>query len=101
MKVILPSLNEQKVYLVPRHYPTTQLDLTIILEATNASQEFLDVSYSINNGILDFLLQGTYPNNNKYQITLKESGVVVYRGKMISTDQTPEDYKITKDTYVY
>ena len=110
MKVISPTDTTHVIKLIPRFY---EIGLTITLdildEATQGS-----VSQSVTTGnftVLDRYVNITFTdtefsdldfyNNGEYQIKLTDvdSGEILYRGKMIATDQTPQDYKLTNDLY--
>ena len=39
--------------------------------------------------------------NDKFTIKISDSNGVIYRDKLISTSQTTQDFKSTKDLYYY
>jgi hypothetical protein len=110
MKVISPTDTTHVIKLIPRFYEIgLTITLNILDEATQGS-----VSQSVTTGnftVLDRYVNITFTdtefsdldfyNNGEYQIKLTDvdSGEILYRGKMIATDQTPQDYKLTNDLY--
>jgi hypothetical protein len=100
MKVISPNLSTQEITIIPRYYPQGVLNLYVTLEGGTTTQ-LSNITYSVLNGLLTFTITGDYPENNKYYIELREDNTIVYRGKMFSTSQNTQDYKITKNTYAY
>ena len=100
MKILLPSVTAHEIDLIPRFYPTTVLVLSLYNEATKVTTTPA-VTYAILNGILTISFTATVAESDKYQIKLTESGVVVFRGKILVTAQTSQSYKLTNGLYFY
>lgn len=98
MNVVNPEDSEHTIKLIPRYYPTDAISLSLFNEATQSS-ETVDNEYTVTDG--NFFLTFTYEftENQRFQIKLKEDSEVVYRGKLISTTQQPQEYKVTQGVY--
>lgn len=108
MKVFDINIQEHTIILIPRFYPTSTINVYIYKEGSNSAykEDLTSEDYIINNGYLSFILNDNnfidlLCNNCKYEIKITENDNVVYRGKAIATDQNTEDYKLTKDVYIY
>lgn len=94
MKVIDPNNTIHTLFFIPRLY----IDNVVIFELKNeATKEIIDLdhTYNISNGILQIDFTYTFTNKDKFQIKITQSNEVVYRGKLLITDQNTQDYKIT------
>jgi len=108
MKVFDINIQEHTIILIPRFYPTSTINVNVYKEGSNTvyNKNLSPENYIINNGYLSFILNESnfielLCNNCKYEIKITENDNVVYRGKAISTNQNTEDYKLTKDVYIY
>ena len=100
MKVIDYTNTTHTLVLIPRYYPTGD----IILELTEDATQTLEIvanTYSTTDGNLSVVFDYDFTDKDKYTITLKELTEIVYRGKLIVTDQEPQDYKQTNTLYTY
>lgn len=100
MKVIDFSNTTHTLVLIPRYYPTGLLTLELTEEVTQTS-ETISNSYNILDGNLSIVFDYDFVGTDKFQMTIKEANEVVYRGKLIVTDQEPQDYKQTNTLYTY
>lgn len=100
MKILNPNDTTHTITLQPRFNPTT----TLSLEFTN---EVSKVVYSISNtytyvsGVLNITFDLDVEESDRYSIKITESDTVIYRGKSFCTSQDTEDYKLTKNKYIY
>ncbi len=108
MKVFDINIQEHTIILIPRFYPTSTINVNVYKEGSNTvyNKILSSEDYIINNGYLSFILSESMfiellCNNCKYEIKITENDNVVYRGKAIATNQNTEDYKLTKDVYIY
>jgi len=99
MKIVLPSDTTHSIDLIPRFYPTS-IVLNLYNETTRESTDVAS-TFSVVDGIMNVSFDFTFTENQKYQIKIKESDEVVYRGKLIATSQAPQDYKLTEGLYRY
>ena len=100
MKVIDPNNTSHTLVLIPRYYPTNSLTLEITEEASGVSESIAN-TYSITDGELSIEFTYDFTGKDKYSLKLNENTEVVYRGKLIVTDQQAQDYKLTNGLYYY
>jgi hypothetical protein len=100
MKVVEVSNLNHEIIVVPRYYTTNSIDLVLFNEATKETVTYSNAFTSLN-GYLTYPFTHTFFSNDKYQIKLVDGTKIVYRGKLIATDQIPQDYKLTNGLYTY
>jgi hypothetical protein len=98
MNVVIPSNTTHTLKLIPRLYPSDELVLSLFNEATQRFQT-VENTYLVTDGNLFLEFDYEFIENSKYQIRITENNEVVYRGKLIATSQTPQDYKLTNNIY--
>lgn len=100
MKVVDPTVSSHDITLIPRVVPAGALTLVLFNEVTKTSTTVAN-SYVVNAGNLTITFTFTFVNKDKYQIKISEGSVVIYRGKILATTQTPQNYKLTDGRYTY
>jgi len=100
MKVVNPNDTEHTLQLIPRFYPTGEVVLSLYNEFTTITTD-VDNIYITTYGNLFITFDFEFENNSKYQIKITEADEVVYRGKLMATTQTPQDFKLTNNVYYY
>jgi len=100
MKVVNPNDTEHTLQLIPRFYPTGEIVLSLYNEFTTISAD-VDNIYITTDGNLFITFDFEFENNSKYQIKITEADEVVYRGKLMATTQTPQDFKLTNNVYYH
>jgi hypothetical protein len=100
MKVVNPEDTDHIIDLIPRYYPSDKITLSLFNEATKVTEN-IDNTYTITDGVLFLSFEYTFTENQKFQVKIEEENEVVYRGKLIATSQTPQDYKLTNNVYFY
>lgn len=100
MKILIPSNITQNIVIKPRFYPSSDVVLTLLNEATNESY-ILDNTYITLNGVTTITFDFNTSEGNRYQVEVLEGVHVVYKGKAFSTDQNTQDYELTKGRYTY
>jgi hypothetical protein len=100
MKVIDFSNTTHTLVLIPRYYPTGAITLELTEEATQ-TLEVVANTYSTTDGNLSIVFDYDFTGKDKFAMTLKETNEIVYRGKLVVTDQEPQDYKQTNTLYTY
>lgn len=100
MKVLLPTNTTHTVELIPRFEPTSTLSLKITKEGYNSENTQVP-TYVINYGVLSITFDLTGVNQDRYSFDLSEDENVVYKGKLFFTEQETQDFKLTKNTYIY
>jgi len=99
MKVVNPNDSEHTLVLIPRYYPAGAITMSLFNETTQVSED-VDNTYVITDGNLFLTFEYTFTENQKFQIKLEETEIV-YRNKLISTSQNPQEYKLTNNLYYY
>jgi len=100
MKVLLPTNTAHTIDLIPVFYPTDALSLVITKEGYNTIETVVP-TYVTNYGVMSLTFDLVGVEQDRFSIKLTENDVVVYRGKLFFTAQIVEDFKLTKDTYIY
>ena len=98
-KVLDFNDTSHSISLIPRYYP----DSAVTFELYNESTKEVTVvsnTYSISHGLFTLNFDYTFENKEKYQIKLEENSIV-FRGKLVITDQNTQEYRLTKDLYYY
>lgn len=99
MIVVNPEDANHTFDIIPRYYPSS-IVLTLYNEVTQLS-EIVNQLFIINDGIMTVSFTYEFTEQAKYQIKITDENGVVFRGKLISTSQIPQDYKQTNNLYVY
>lgn len=99
MIVVNPENTVHTFDIIPRYY-TKAIVLELYNEVTQVS-EIVNQLFVVNDGIMTVSFSYTFTEQAKYQIKLTDENGVVFRGKLIATSQTPQDYKQTNNLYVY
>jgi hypothetical protein len=100
MIVVDPDNESHTIKLIPRFYPTGFFKFDLYNEVTKETEEIVH-TYSVTNGIMSIVFDYDFTEQSKFQVKLYDGDGVIYRGKIIATSQTPQDYKQTKDLYFY
>lgn len=100
MIVILPSTTSHSISFIGRYEPTIACTLTLYNEATKVETVVANTFATVN-GITTVNFDFTFVESDKYQVKISDSNGVIFRGKLIATAQTPQDFKQTKDLYYY
>jgi hypothetical protein len=63
--------------------------------------DYIVVSNSLSkvDGLYTITFDYTFAENDRFEFTITDGSDIVYRGKLISTVQTPQQYKLTTDLY--
>jgi hypothetical protein len=100
MKVVDPNNATHNITLIPRFETSSALTLVLYNETTQESTTVTN-TYDIRDGNLTITYDFTFTDKDKFQIKITDGTDVIYRGKIIATTQTPQDYKLTDGIYVY
>ena len=109
MKVISPSDTTHIIKLIPRFYGIgTNITLNLYDESKRENQDVNTSTFTIVDRYVNLTFTDAqftsidFYENGKYQIRITDidSSEILYRGKMIATTQTPQDYKLTNGLYV-
>ena len=100
MKVVNPDNTSHSFLFVPRYYDFNELELVLTNPATGVTTEVTNTNVT-HNGFTNISFNFTFSNNDKYEVVIKEGEEIVYRGKLIATDQNTQSYKLTAGFYRY
>lgn len=100
MTVIDPNNLTHTLSVVPRFYPSNDLVISLYNESDKEISSPSN-TYNITNGKINITFTFTFVDKDRHQITLLDGDKIVYRGKTITTTQTPQDYKQTDGLYYY
>ena len=100
MKILLESATPQVLSFIPREYPAL-INYTITNESTNASVSDTNITATTNGAYLQIteaftLFEGQFSN---IEIT-KTDGTLIYRSKILCTNQTISDFSMQDGEYV-
>ena len=100
MKVVDPLVTNHTIVLLPRYYPTETLTLELTEEATGTTTTVAN-TFSVTDGLFSLSFTYDFTDKDKYTLKLLEAAEVVYRGKLIVTSQTAQEYSQTNGLYYY
>lgn len=100
MKVVDAADTTHTITLIPRFETTDALTLVLYNERTQVSTTVAN-THVIRDGNLTVTYDFTFVDKDKYQIKIDDGTAVVYRGKLIVTDQEPQEYKLSDGRYIY
>lgn len=100
MKVVVTTDTTHNIDFIPRFYTTNTVVLTLRNEA-DIDFEYIIVSNSFVevDGEYTITFDYTFKENDRFEFTITDGSDIVYRGKLISTVQEPQDYKLTNGLY--
>jgi len=108
MKVINPDNSSHSIILIPRLYSLdASIDLEFYDETERTTESISTSTYTVLNGYLTLTFTDaefstiTFYEDGKYQIKISDTSGIIYRGKMIASSQTEEEYKLTNGVYEY
>jgi hypothetical protein len=99
MIVVNPENENHSFDIIPRYYPES-FSFDLYNEVTKIT-ETITHTFTVADGIMQINFEMEFSEQQKFQIKLYDEEGVVFRGKLISTSQTPQDYKQTNNLYVY
>lgn len=100
MKVVDPNDTTHSITLIPRFDTDELLTLILYNEVTKTETTVTNTHQTVN-GNLVITYDFTYENKDRYQIKILEGNDIVYRGKIIATDQTTQDFKLEDELYFF
>tara|TARA_R110000772_G_scaffold210188_1_gene320719 strand:+ start:63 stop:374 length:312 start_codon:yes stop_codon:yes gene_type:complete len=100
MIVVNPTDTIHTFSIVPRFTPDVNLTLSLYNEVERSTEDISN-SYYMDNGNLNIKFTKTFTDKGKWSIKISQVSEVIYRGKIFSTTQDPQDYKITNGLYIY
>jgi len=98
--VINPNDSIHTLNVIPRFYPSNDLVVSLYNEASKVTT-MPSATYNITDGKLNITFTFTFVDKDRHQVKVTEGTEVVYRGKLFTTTQDPQDFKLTNDLYFY
>ena len=98
--VINPANTSHTLNIIPRYYPDKVLVVALFNEATRVATTPTP-TYNVTNGKLNVTFTFTFVDKDRHQIKITEGTSVIYRGKLTTTTQEPQDFKQTNGLYIY
>ena len=98
--VIDPDNSTHTLSVTPRFYPSNALVVSLYNEASQVTST-PSATYNITNGKLNIEFTFTFVDKDRHQVKVTEGTSVVYRGKLLTTTQDPQDFKLTDGLYFY
>jgi len=98
MIVVNPEDTTHNIVIIPRFYPTDAIVISLFNEATQQTSTPAN-TYSTTDGNTAIEFDYDFTENQNFQIKITEADEVVYRDKIFSTSQIPQDYKLTDNVY--
>ena len=103
--VINPNNTTHTLNVIPRYNPSNVLVVSLYNEATKVT-DTPTATYNVVDGKLNITFTYTFVNKDRHSVKITEGSdpdndPVVYRMKLITTTQDPQDYKQTDGLYIY
>lgn len=98
--VINPNDSTHTLNVIPRYYPSNDLVVSLYNEADKTTSTPSN-TYNITNGKLNITFTFTFVDKDRHQVKVSEGTKIVYRGKLVTTTQDPQDFKLTDGLYFY
>lgn len=99
MIVVNPENINHSFNIIPRYYPTEAFAFELYNEVTKIT-ETIEHTFTVADGIMTIDFEKDFTEKQKFQIKLEGTNII-FRGKMISTSQDPQDFKQTDNLYRY
>jgi len=95
-----PTDLEHYISFIARYKPTIDLDVALYNEASQI-ETIVESKFSTVDGLTTVSFDFNFVENDKYQIKITDCDGIMFRGKIIASSQTPQEFKQTKDLYYY
>lgn len=100
MNIVNPTDTTHELKIIPRFGLPTEVMFDLYNEETQ-TEESITNTFGYLDGYLTVSFDYDFIDGQKFQIRLEDDGVVIYRGKLMATTQTPQTFKASKDLYYY
>lgn len=100
MKVVKTTDSTHTIRFIPRAYVL----IATTLEITNESNKEVTALEHIiagTEGILSLIFDYNFSEGDRFQLKLYDSTDVIYRGRILATDQDKQEYDTTTGYYEY
>ena len=95
-----PTNSTHTLNVIPRFYPSNALVVSLYNEASKVTTT-PTATYNVTNGKLNITFTFTFVDKDRHQVKIEEGTEVIYRGKLLTTTQDPQDFKLTDGLYFY
>lgn len=100
MKVVKPTDTTHNITLIPRFDSFGLLTLELYNEVTK-DKTIVANTHQLVDGNLTITYDFVFTEKDRFQIKVTDGAEVVYRGKLIATEQTPQDFKLADGLYFF
>lgn len=100
MNIVNPIDTTHELKIIPRFGLPTEVVFSLYNEETQTTETITN-TFSFLDGYLTVLFDYDFIDGQKFQIKLTDTSLVIYRGKLMATTQTPQTFKASKDLYYY
>ncbi len=98
MIVVNPEDTILSITIIPRFYPSDEIVLSLYNEATQQTETPAN-TYLTTDGYTEIQFEYEFLENQNFQLKITEGEEVVFRDKIFSTSQEPQDYSLTNNVY--
>ena len=100
MKVVNPTDITHSITLIPRDNDFGLLTLELFNEVTK-DKTIVANTHQLVDGNLTITYDFVFADKDKFQIKITEGSEIIYRGKLIATEQNPQDFKLEDGLYFF
>jgi len=100
LKVVNPTDVTHTITLIPRFDNFGLLTLELFNEETK-DKTIVENIQQLVDGNLIITYDFVFADKDKFQIKITEGSEIVYRGKLIATEQNPQDFKLDEGLYFF
>jgi len=100
MNIVNPEDTAHELFIIPRYGLPIAVVFSLYNEETQVTETITN-TFSYLDGYLTVSFDYDFIENQKFQIKLTDSGVVIYRGKLMATTQDPQTFKASNELYYY
>lgn len=100
MKVVKPTDTTHNVTLIPRFNTLNPLTLLLYNETTKEETTVIN-THVIVDGNLTITFDFAFVEKDRFQIKISDGTLVVYRGKLIATEQVTQEFTLSEGLYFF
>lgn len=100
MKAVNPDDTTHSITLIPR-FDTDELLTLILYNEVTKTESTVNNTHKTVNGNIVITYDFTFSDKDKYQIKILDGDDVVYRGKIIATTQSVQEFMIEDELYFF
>ena len=100
MNIVNPTDTTHQLVIIPRYGEPTEVMFDLYNEETQ-TEESITNTFGYLDGYLTVSFDYDFIDGQKFQIKLTDTSVVIYRGKLMATTQTPQTFKASNELFYY